>query len=439
MSRVVQSNPMSGRNRARQKRSPLAFFALGVMFLVGVGSIAFSIVFPVPQFPVPTGPYKIGTHTYHWVDTTRPEPFTARKDDQRELMVQVWYPSNASEPKGHVPYLSSPELRDALATFLRLPGFALSNVQHASTHAVAGTEPSPGQFPVLVNPTGFIGYRDASLFWIEELVSHGYVVVGSDQPGTAAATVLPDDRVIPAMAPEAAFKRYMPLALAQSGEEAPLMNGVRLPGGIIPFLAQDMQFILSQIGKLNREDSLLGGHLDVARAGIFGVSLGGYTGPEACRRDPRFRACLVADAGQTEEVARQGLAQPVMIMTRDAAVFRQERAQAGGWPEPEIVHTLKDQRALFERSTGGAYYLRMNTMFHLNWTDAPILTPLVKWVGLAGPIDAYRGFAATNAYTVAFFDKHLKGKPAPLLRGSSPWPEVKFKRRPVLRGLETRE
>jgi len=50
-------------------------------------------------------------------------------------------------------------------------------------------------------------------------------------------------------------------------------------------------------------------------------------------------------------------------------------------------------------------------MFHVNWTDAPIWSPLIRWMGLVGPVDPYRGFANTNALTGAFFDSYLKGEP----------------------------
>ncbi len=104
-----------------------------------------------------------------------------------------------------------------------------------------------------------------------------------------------------------------------------------------------------------------------------------------------------------------------MIIGRDADVIRAERSKVGGWPEFEIVHTVDTQRALFEHNLADAYYVSMNGMFHVNWTDAPIWTPIVRWIGLAGPIDPYRGFAETNAYTLAFFNRYLKGKPSPLL------------------------
>jgi hypothetical protein len=108
-----------------------------------------------------------------------------------------------------------------------------------------------------------------------------------------------------------------------------------------------------------------------------------------------------------------------MIISRSADSMRAERSKAGGWPEPEIAHTINSQRALFEHNRGDAYYVTMPGMFHVNWTDAPIWSPLVRWMGLAGPIDPYQGFAETNAWTLAFFDHYLKGNPAPLLDAPS--------------------
>jgi hypothetical protein len=44
---------------------------------------------PLFRFPRPSGPYAVGTVTYHWVDAARPEIFTADPNDHRELMVHV--------------------------------------------------------------------------------------------------------------------------------------------------------------------------------------------------------------------------------------------------------------------------------------------------------------------------------------------------------------
>lgn len=61
---------------------------------------------------------------------------------------------------------------------------------------------------------------------------------------------------------------------------------------------------------------------------------------------------------------------------------------------------------------------------------APVLSPVVRWTGLAGPIDPYRAFALTNAFTLAFFARYLKDEASPLLTGpSDAWPEVTFRAR----------
>ena len=56
-------------------------------------------------------------------------------------------------------------------------------------------------------------------------------------------------------------------------------------------------------------------------------------------------------------------------------------------------------------------------MFHNDFSDAPLFTPLTRWLGATGPMPAHRSHAITNAYTLAFFDRHLKGRAAPLLEG----------------------
>jgi len=404
---------------------------VGLLAAMAAGVALWAVIFPTPRFPQPSGPYAVGTRVFTWTDARRPEPFTTDPGDLRELVVQVWYPATGQgAPQS---YMDSSEPLRVLAKRLHVPAFLLANIEHAPTHALLNAPAAAGRFPVLINPAGFVVFRDSSLFWIEELASHGYVVVGLDQPGTAAATVLPDGRVIRVI-DKPVLDRYMPLALAHASNSSPTLNGVALPGGVIPFLADDLRFVLSQVEILDHDDSILAGHIDTGRAGAFGVSLGGYLAPEACYRDQRFRACLAVDAGKTAAVARDGLVQPLMIIGRDADVIRAERSKAGGWPEVEIAHTIDTQRALFEHNRADAYYVTMNGMYHVNWTDAPIWTPIIRWIGLAGPIDPYRGFAETNAYTLAFFDRYLKGKPAPLLDeapGREPYARLELRRVPT--------
>jgi len=59
---------------------------------------------PVLGFARPTGPYGIGTTTYHMVDGDRSEVFASNPDARRELMVQVWYPAR-THGSPRAPYL----------------------------------------------------------------------------------------------------------------------------------------------------------------------------------------------------------------------------------------------------------------------------------------------------------------------------------------------
>ena len=142
------------------------------------------------------------------------------------------------------------------------------------------------------------------------------------------------------------------------------------------------------------------------------------------------RAPYLPDARMHADVVRDGLSQPTMFITRDADSMRLERRRAGGWPETDIDETLGTMRSVYERLPSDGYYVQVPGMFHLDMTDAHLLSPLVPWPGLAGPIGAERAHHIVNAYSVAFFDEELRGRRAPLLDGPSDgFPDVLFERR----------
>src|SRR5918995_826591 len=96
---IAPAGGSAGKKRTNRLAVGLAF-GLGVLGLAA--SIVLPIIIPVFRFPHPSGPYEIGTLTYHWVDADRPEVFTADPDDHRELMVQIWYPAE-EDPSSRAP------------------------------------------------------------------------------------------------------------------------------------------------------------------------------------------------------------------------------------------------------------------------------------------------------------------------------------------------
>ena len=189
----------------------------------------------------------------------------------------------------------------------------------------------------------FLGHRGCQPVLIEELTSRGYIVVTLDQPGTAAATVFPDAprhsgggqvRVRPVHAASA----------VERGNKAPEMNGVPLPDGIIPFLADDLR---------SCSTSRRG------RAGRLGVGRQARSCPGRRLRDVAWRLCRRRGVpsrravsrmprgglGAHGRVARDGLAQPTMIISRDADIMREERAKAAAGPNPKSpIRSARNER-----------------------------------------------------------------------------------------------
>ncbi|MEO6608176.1 MAG: hypothetical protein ABIN69_06875 [Aestuariivirga sp.] len=293
---------------------------------------------------------------------------------------------------------------------------------------MADTEPS---YPLLLFLEGAAGFRQMNNFQVEELVSQGYVVAAIDQPGMAAEVVFLDDHHISGLSIEQMQTLIRPSYM--TGQDTPVLNGKNLTdSSIIPYLAQYAIFVLNQLAELNRIDPnhILTGRLDMQHVGAFGVSLGGIVVGEACRKESRLRACLMMDAPLPLDVVQFKLSTTSMWMTRDADSMRLERKLSGGWPENEINAHLTSMRSAYLGNAADSYFVQLPGAFHSNFTDVPLWSPLASWLGIAGPIDGSRAHDIINAYSLAFFNTHLKGLPATHLESlATQYPEVLFEKR----------
>src|SRR6266508_917250 len=381
-------------------------------------SIVLPIVLPVFRLPQPSGPSAIGTLTYHWVDNARPEIFTDDPNDRRELMVQIWYPAAGNPSSPRAPYVPDPRVLAGLLRLIHAPEFLFDQFKYVNTHAIPSAPAADGElsYPVLIFASGRGGFRQESTHMFEELASHGYVVAGIDQPYASSGVIFPDGRLVTLDA------RLLPGPTGGLPADRKFFDDV-----VIPYLAKDVIFTLDQLTVLNQADpnGILTGRLDVQRAGICGPSLGGLVGAEACYMEPRLRVLLAMDVHMPADVVRAGLKQPTMFISREAKWMQLEH-----WTQADIDLTTTTMRAVYDSLPGDGYLVLVPGMFHPNFSDAALYSPLFSWLGLTGPIDGDRANSIIGSYTLAFFDKHLKGQPAALLDGpAEEYPEVLFETR----------
>ncbi len=426
----------TARGGALPRRTQRFVAVLAVLLGVsGLGlSAALPLALPVIRFPRPSGPYAIGTTTYQWVDASRREVLSTDEGRRRALVVQVWYPAAPGAATPHAPYIRDADaVTTALATLHHLPAFTLHYLKYVTTNAVESVPMAADRpnYPVLIVLEGLTGYRQMTTFQVEELVSRGYIVVGLDQPGAAAAVVFADGQHLAITERFAQVNALVDQSLSPSAAP-PTLNGQTFPDGLLPYLAQDVSFTLDRLADLNARDpqGRLTGRLDLAHVGVFGMSLGGMVAAEACLRDPRLGACLIVDVAMPADVVARGLRQPTMWITRPADTMRLERQRAGGWAERDVVQTQETMRSVYAGLPGDGYFVQIPGTFHIDFTDLSALSPLFPPLGFSGPLGSRRAHELVNAYTVAFFDRQLRGAAAGLLDGASAqYPEVIFSSR----------
>ena len=371
---------------------PACPFAGVAVLLLDLTAIALCIVMPVFRLPAPTGPYNIGTETRHLIDETRSDPFSDRPGGRRELVIQVWYPAGVAPAGRYAPY------RERRITTLRSLHFALVR-SHSMLHAKFAHDPA--RFPLLLYTPSWSGIRTESTGLVEELVSHGYVVVGIDHPYSSNAVAFPDGTV--------ARRKFVGDEDYSSPEAVDAF--VNTANEQIEIRAKDARFVLDTLVQLDANDpkGLLTGRLDLARIGVFGSSLGGGTSAEVCSVDRRFKAGADLGGMISTKTAERSLFAPFMFIFE--GMYEEPPFVAGGdlssfspAKRREIEFSLRQFASMKNLlSNHGGCWMTIKGIKHAHFFDSPFFTPLRR-----RGVDPARVLDAIRRHTVAFFDTNLK-------------------------------
>ena len=393
-----------------------------LILVIGAFLYAF---FPVFKFEKPTGKYQIGTKIYHFTDSLRNEIFTENVGQKREMMVQIWYPTDQKSNNNFAPYIEDSKTKTtAVAELFGYPKICFSQLQYVKSNAIynAGVSHIKEKYPVLIYLTGVNGSRQFSTFQIQELVSQGYIVAGIDNPGAVASVCFPDGRTIKGLPLE-----KIKALIDQSFENLPTtpsLNNIELQDGIIPYFSDDVSFVINCLEKINTHDlqNILTQHIDLTKIGVFGVSLGGIVAAEASVKDNRIKACLIMESRISKNVMEAGIQIPTMIITRSAETMRLERKKSGGWTEKDIEIHQYTMKNIYDRLPSDGYFIQIPKIFHIDFLDLPLWFPYGKYIGLTGEMETKQAHQIINDFSVAFFDKALMGISSEFLK----YPEKKY-------------
>jgi dienelactone hydrolase len=377
------------------------------------------------SLPGPTGKHKVGRISIELTDQNRLEAYSNEKEDKkRELVIWIWYPAEPLTASKSAIYLPD---KWSEADFVY--GVKLSTAKfecHSFENAPVASCQSI--YPVIIfSQAGFSVLSYSAI--IEEIASHGYVIVGINHTYDAPVTVFTDGRVIPVS------QKFMERVNSRAGS---IKEAFQFRAAVADYKTADIQFVVDQLENIiNRGSSVLAGRLDLTRLGVFGHSLGGNAALDFCRKDDRCKVAVNLDGANWNEVGKVGLRKPAMIIAAEHPEFSLPCDQMVNtkffpsikWCEEEQLLVSQGWQIIIDQATPG-YALTILGAKHINFSDIqfadlPLDSPFQVVMGAARPELIWR---ITCDYLLAMFDTYLKSKtPSSLLDGSKkPYQQVVF-------------
>lgn len=377
------------------------------------------------ELPAPTGPMPVGTTRWVLTDASRRETF-ASGDAPRQVPVVAWYPATAPSSGQRAPYFREGlvEIR-SFATLLGQPATAFDELSSVRTHATLDAPPAaaPATLPVLVFSHGYTGVASAHAALLEDLASHGFVVLSVNHSYESTGAGLEGGRDVSVLDDAGQMRQEIRDLLGEwNAEDATMADVTRATGReeqrrllraylgtlrrtnvALDRWVADTRLVLDRLPALDRRTppGRLAARLDAGRAGAFGHSMGGVTAAQFCAGDRRCRAALNLDGiPQYGPMIDRVFGKPFMM------VYSARPGRVGA------------SDAIYRQAASRYYRADVGETKHLDFTDMVFWAPLRQRQAL-GTLDPIRATAITRQLVREYFDQELRGRPSPLLGRSA--------------------
>lgn len=323
------------------------------------------ILFPPYDAPKVTGSLTVKVKEFTWVDESRVETFTDTGEN-RELTVKFWYPEEE------------------------------------------------GSYPLIVFSHGAFGVIDSNYSTCMELASNGYVVASIGHPYHAAYVKNVDGKVT------LADKNFVQSVFAGSEGYDPEEEKQVYENSLawMEIRTGDENFVLDTIlEKAGKGEEIPFTLIDSDKIGLFGHSMGGASSVQLGRERTDIDAVIDLEGTMLGEYIgfENGIEvyndEPYTVPVLDVFGTRLYDEVDGisdellkehpNWQYVNfyVGENADDYRAVAFRDTG-----------HLNFTDLPLISPvLAKMLGV-GEVDAKSCIENVNEVVLKWFDYYLKGK-----------------------------
>jgi len=333
--------------------------------------------------PKLTGSYSVGVTTMHLIDASRPENFTTDPTDVREIMVQLWYPIETTALGTKTEYMDYPTFQ-WLKNRSPIPLITIPNNAYlfVRPHGRNETNIATGNFPVVIFSPGYDGVYQIYTSFIEDLVSHGFVVASINHPYVSGITVFPDGRTV-----GLAEVPTDPVARSEFFNMS------------LRSIVQDAKFVLDTLTEMNVTDPDFSGHFDLSKIGMYGHSFGGANTAVCCYEDAHFRAGLTLDGVFYQQFIPENITVPFLFMFAEARLIN----------DSTVMY-------MWNHTTDDTFKMNISGSTHYAFTDVGVLlshlVPLIppRFL-LFGSIEPKRMVNITRTYVTVFFEVYLKGKP----------------------------
>jgi platelet-activating factor acetylhydrolase isoform II len=381
----------------------------------------FAMLTALLVLPPPQGSSAVGRTRWIVTDPARVDPFDGRP---RHVEVIAWYPADATPTAaGASAYLASglDEVRSFAAAFGNAA--LMDDLGSVRAHAIDDASPQAGstKLPLLLFAHGYTGVPAASTTLLEDLASHGYIVLSIVHPYEASAATIGDGTVVTMLDETGKLRAPIRDVLGEwKTEDRVLADVTSAPddaerlrllrtyiGGLsrtnvaLERWVDDTRVVMSQLSKapIGSVARRVLARADTTRVGVFGHSMGGVTAAEFCLTEKRCAAALNLDGSpQYGAMIDRKLNRPFLM------VYSARPGRLGA------------SDAIYRRSASRYYRVDVADTRHLDFTDM-VMWPVLRERQITGAIAPERAIAITREIVREFFDQELRGRRSRLLSG----------------------